>query len=182
VAAERVAAAMQALAGHPSTVPDPQAMTKPRPTVLDYHHSYLAGAQMLLCLCGVQGVGGGEDVLGSVTLRVLCCVMVQCALCSPVCCTVCCTVCCMLCAVCRCGNPPHCCRAHYRVHRSPQLNQSLAVRLVSSAHPRGSCAGLVFMTLVLLGCVRVPFAVKDNVDCPSCPPACCAMCCDVQVW
>lgn len=50
---------MQALASHPSTVPDPQAMTKPRPTVLDYHYSYLAGVQMLLW-GSHQGGGGGE--------------------------------------------------------------------------------------------------------------------------
>lgn len=42
---------MQALTSHPShpsTVPHPQAMTKPRPMVLDYLYSYLAGVQMLL--------------------------------------------------------------------------------------------------------------------------------------
>lgn len=50
---------MQALTSHPShpsTVPHPQAMTKPRPMVLDYLYSYLAGVQMLLwCADAVVG-------------------------------------------------------------------------------------------------------------------------------
>jgi hypothetical protein len=45
--AERVAAALDALGGYLSTADDAGAVSKPRPTILDYHSSYKSGMQVL---------------------------------------------------------------------------------------------------------------------------------------
>jgi hypothetical protein len=51
-AAERVAAALDALGGYFSTADGAAAMSKPRPTVMDYHNSYKAGMQVLVPVWG----------------------------------------------------------------------------------------------------------------------------------